>query len=51
MYMCVIYVCKCLRRPEEGFRFPGIGTISGCELSSMGTGNCTWVLCKRYQIS
>lgn len=51
MYVCVIRVCQCLRRPEEGFRFPGIGTISGYELSSMGTGNCRWVLCKRCQIS
>ena len=42
MYMS--HVCRCLRRAEEGIRYPGSG-IRG-KLPAVGVGNPTHVLCK-----
>lgn len=41
LYVCVCvylhtHVCKCLQKPEEGFRFPGDVAVGACELHSMG---------------
>lgn len=41
VYMCVCvylhtHVCKCLQKPEEGFRFPGDVAVGACELHSVG---------------
>ena len=32
---------------REGMRSPGIEVVGSYELPDMGTGNQTWVLCKR----
>jgi hypothetical protein len=48
IYVCVSYVCVrvCLKRPEEGIRFPG----AGCKPLNMDTRNWTCVPLKEYQV-
>lgn len=41
MDLCALHVCKCLQRPEEGFRSPKAGV----------TGNCTAWCWKRNRVS
>ena len=36
----------CVQRPEKGVRSSGAEVICSCELSGMGSGNGTWVICK-----
>lgn len=42
--------CSCLPRPEEGTVSPRDKAIIRCELTSMGSGNQTQILCKKRAI-
>lgn len=45
--MCVhVDICMCVQRPEKHVRSSGAEVICSCELSGMGSGNGTWVICK-----
>lgn len=36
--MCVPCECRCLKRPEESFRYPGTGISGNCVPSSVDAG-------------
>jgi hypothetical protein len=52
-YMCLCgvcaHVCRCLQRPDEGVRSPGVP--GSCELPHVGAGNQAKVFCENRKCS